>query len=325
MRALDLKDVEVLETRRVDRAPKIGELVGNRFIVRVRGHAGDPRPILARLEAEGGFPNYFGVQRFGVVRPVTHVVGKLICRGDLERAVWTYIANPIAGEQPEVFEARARLEAERDLRAALKYYPPFLTFERQMIHHLVDRPGDWVGALRALPSNLATMFVYAYQSLLFNRVVTARLERGIPLNEPQVGDLVLGLTGDDTPDRSRFIPVSADNLEKVRRQCARGKALVSGVIIGHDVPLASGVQGEIEAAVLEEAGVTREEFLVPDFPEVASSGTRREMLAPLGPVTLERGEDANGPYLEYRFFLNKGTYATSLLREVLKSPAASYA
>ncbi len=330
--ALGIRDVEILDAFRVDRAPKIGELVGNRFVVRVRRFPTSldeaetrARAVLDRLRDAGGFPNYFGVQRFGVVRPITHVVGRLITKRDLAGAVWTYVANPIDGEPPEVANARARLERERDPRAALSYYPGYLTFERQMLHHLAENPDDWAGALRALPHNLAMMFVYAHQSHLFNCIVTERLRRGIGLNDPQDGDYVVGLASDGTPDRSRYIPVSADNQAKVRRQCLKGKALVTGVIYGTDVPLAGGPQGEIERAAIEAAGVTRDDFLIPDYPEIGSTGTRREMLAPLGPVTLERGSDDAGEYLELRFFLNKGTYATSLLREVMKARTAAYA
>src|ERR1051325_4349582 len=98
VRALDLKDVEILETRRADRAPKIGELVGNRFQIRVRAARGDPQPCLDRIAAEGGFPNYFGLQRFGVLRPITHLVGEQIVRGNLAEAVRLYVGHPVPTE-----------------------------------------------------------------------------------------------------------------------------------------------------------------------------------------------------------------------------------
>lgn len=330
--ALGIRDVEILEAFRVDRAPKIGELVGNRFDIAVRETAipfeeaeARAKAILARLETAGGFPNYFGVQRFGVVRPLTHVMGRLLTEGRYEEAVWTYCANPLPGEEPVVFEARERLTRERDPKAALRYYPTFLSFERQMLHHLAENPGDYVGAIRAVPTNLAMMFVYAHQSLLFNRMIAKRMQRGLALGVPEPGDLVAGLTPDGTPDRSRFIPVSERNLEKARRQCAKGRALVTGLIVGTDVETAKGAQGEIEEEVLREAGVKREDFLLLDLPEIASVGTRRELLAPLGPVTLARETDAHGELLRFRFFLGKGTYATSFLREVLKSGVGAYA
>jgi tRNA pseudouridine13 synthase len=329
VRALQLKDVDVLETRRVDRAPKIGELVGNRFAVRVRGAEADAEPrmraTLAALDRAGGFPNYFGVQRFGVLRPVTHLVGEALLRGDLERAVRLYVGHPMASEPEEAREARAFFDASNDAEASLRRYPRHMGFERTMLAHLAERPDDWEGALLRLPSNLRSMFVYAAQSLLFNRIVTRRLDAGMGLNEPHLGDLVVGVDAEGRPEKERLHLVAPRNHERVRRLCAAGGALVTGAIFGSEAPLAQGAMGEIERAVVEEAGYRREDYRVPKLPEVASRGTRRELLAPLGPVTAGSARDEHGEFLELAFFLLKGSYATCLLREVMKSEAAAYA
>ncbi|HLE96443.1 MAG TPA: tRNA pseudouridine(13) synthase TruD, partial [Candidatus Thermoplasmatota archaeon] len=94
VRALAIRDVDILDTFRTARAPKIGELAGNRFEIVVRDLAvpveeatASAAAAVARLQDAGGFPDYFGLQRFGVVRPVTHVVGERILRGDLAAAV----------------------------------------------------------------------------------------------------------------------------------------------------------------------------------------------------------------------------------------------
>jgi tRNA pseudouridine13 synthase len=323
VRALDLKDVEVLDTRRVDRAPKIGELVGNRFVLRIRGASGSPKETIDQLAALGGFPNYFGVQRFGVIRPVTHFVGQAILRGDLREAVRLYVGNPVPEEPEESRIARAAYEKEG--AAALPLYPRHLGFERDMVAHLAQRPDDFEGALMRLPANLRTMFVYAAQSLLFNRILSRRLGAGIGINDPQVGDLVAGIDVDGRPEKERLHRVTERNHARVAKLCQGGKALVTGVLFGSDVPLAEGPMGDIERKVVEEAGYTRETLLVPHLPEVASFGTRRELLAPLGPVRVGDGADEHGPYWELSFFLLKGSYATCLLREAMKSPAAAFA
>lgn len=330
VRALDIRDVEVLETRRVDRAPKIGELVGNRFVIRVRDMdaplAKSSELMAATLAAlPGGFPNYFGVQRFGVLRPVTHKVGHAIIRGDLEEAVRLYVGNPVADEPADARAARTVFEETRDPVAALPHYPRHLSFERQMLDHLTRAPGDHAGALLALPQNLRSMFVYAAQSILFNRIVARRLEAGMGLNEPHVGDIVVAVDADGRPEKSTPHRVTSVNRERVARLCANGGALVTGVLFGSDVPLAEGRMGEIERAVIAESGYEPHDLLIPHLPEVKSWGTRRELLAPLGPVRHASGEDQHGAYLELSFFLLKGSYATCLLREVMKSEAAAFA
>jgi len=323
VRALALRDVEVLETRRVDRAPKIGELVGNRFIIRVRDHEGSAAPILARLEQEGGFPNYFGVQRFGVLRPVTHLVGQAILRGDLREAVRLYAGNPSLHEPDDARVAREGYE--REGAAALPLYPRHLSFEREMLRHLAQHPDDFEGALLALPRNLLTMFAYAAQSLAFNRILARRMQAGLGLNDPHEGDIVFGIDADGKPDKARLHHVTPRNHARVQKLCREGRSLVSGVLYGSEVPLARGEMGALEAKVVAELGWTREDFLVQHLPEVASHGARRELLAPLGPVRLQEGEDAAGAYAELSFFLLKGSYATCMLREVMKSEAAAFA
>jgi tRNA pseudouridine13 synthase len=194
-----------------------------------------------------------------------------------------------------------------------------------MLAHLADRPKDWEGAILRLPGNLRTMFVYAAQSLLFNRMVTARLARGLGLNEPLLGDLVAGVDAEGRPDKDRLHRVTERNLARVERLCREGRALVTGAIPGSDTALAEGVMGDIERKVIADAGYSPQDWRIPHLPEVASFGTRRELLAPLGTVATGMGTDEGGDWLEMSFFLLKGSYATCLLREVMKSEAAAFA
>ncbi len=331
--ALDIRDVEILETHRVDRAPKIGELVGNRFILRIRNtHAPatealeTARAALKELaDIDGGFPNYFGPQRFGTVRPITHLVGDAILHGNLEEAVRRYVGNPQPGEPTDVSKARANWDATRDHEKALHEFPRFLSFERMMVERLLAKSDDYEGALLSLPGNLRTMFVYAAQSVLFNKILSRRLTRGMGLNEPHIGDLVVGLDAEGRPERENQHPVTSRNLARVTRLCSQRRALVTGAIYGSQSTLATGEPGEIEHAVIEESGYTSDMFRTIHLPEVSSKGTRRELLAPLGPVRCDTTKDAHGDYLELSFFLLKGSYATSLLRELMKTPAADLA
>jgi tRNA pseudouridine13 synthase len=66
--ALRNDDFEVLEAARHRRKLKIGALRGNRFRLRLRDVDADRQALEARLDRlrSGGFPNYFGPQRFGL-------------------------------------------------------------------------------------------------------------------------------------------------------------------------------------------------------------------------------------------------------------------
>ena len=124
-------------------------------------------------EATVGVPNYFGQQRFGSRRPVTHVVGLAIARNDPREAVRLYAGNPAETEPDDTRAARDRVDeafgvdaavagagiaggaaaadvadAERsaadgtgdgDWGACLDAIPGKLRFERSMVHRLADR------------------------------------------------------------------------------------------------------------------------------------------------------------------------------------------
>ena len=68
-----------------------------------------------------------------------------------------------------------RFSATRDPAPALHALPVQMNYERAMLHHLVERPGDYAGALQVLPPKLLSMFVSAFQSYLFNLALSRRL------------------------------------------------------------------------------------------------------------------------------------------------------
>lgn len=328
--ALDLGDVEVLETYRVDRAPKLGEHTGNAFRVRVRALEADLDEVETRARAirealldAGGFPNFFGPQRFGSVRPVTHLVGREIVRGRLDEAVWTYIAYPSRHDPPEVRESREQLWADRDVERAREQIPDHFDYEHELIDHLTQAPGDYAGALTELPLNLARLFVSAYQSWLFNRALTRRAARAPP-HVAREGDVLHPIRADGTVDDERAIDVRARNLERCRAATRRGKGVPTAALPGYDTPKAGGLQGEIEATVLAEEPVTADGFRVPELPKLAADGTRRATWCPLQELDVRADEDDRGEFLELDFFLPKGSYATCLLREFMKTDPTRY-
>jgi tRNA pseudouridine13 synthase len=299
----------------------IGDLVGNRFQVRVTDTSLRGDELIASLDGTaaalmglGGFPNFFGVQRFGAVRPITHQVGRWIVRGELERAVMTYAANPLPPENEEAMAARARLDRDRDFATALDYYPRTLTFERMVIGYLARNPGDHAGAIQVLPPNLQMMFVHAYQSYLFNRMVSERLRRGLPLDRPLVGDVVLPADRMGLPDHDHGVPVTSSNVDLVERQVRNRRAFVSAVLFGSASVLAEGEMGEIERKVIAEEGLDMKDFMVPQLHQCSSKGTRREVLGRISDLCYQTVD--NG--VLFSFALDKGCYATTFLREFMK-------
>ncbi|MDS0474467.1 tRNA pseudouridine(13) synthase TruD [Natrinema sp. 1APR25-10V2] len=266
-----------------------------------------------------GVPNFFGQQRFGSRRPVTHEVGLAIARGDWEGAVMAYLGNPTGAEPEGTQEARAFVEETRDWQEALERVPNRLRYERSMIHALAEHDGEpgpetFRAALERVPSNLQRLFVHAAQSYAFNLMLSERLERGLPFDRPVAGDVVCFSDTDapdglELPDTDRLQRVDERRVDSVTRHCERGRAFVTAPLVGTETELADGEQGEIERAVLDELGLDPADFDLPG--EFHSTGTRRAMLVRTD-LALETEP------LTLAFALPKGSYATVVLREYLK-------
>ncbi len=322
---ITIGDVQIDNLYTSDRPVKIGGLYGNHFTITIRDINRNVdtmalQHVVTHLQKIGGFPNFYGIQRFGIIRPITHVVGKYLVRGDFEQAVMTYIGNPLESEEQELFDIRKNLEQTRDYAAALHQYPAPFTFEKAMLNALVHDPHDFVSALKELPKNLLTMFIYAYQAYLFNKLLSERIRQNLPLNEALPGDVILpvrkGVITTET------IPVTEHNSEKVNTQLSRGKALISGVLFGSDSPFSGGVMGEIERRVIEEEKLNPRDFIIPEIPFISSSGLRRPLLARVDSLEYDISEDdlhEGKQALTLSFSLPKGSYATSLLREIMKA------
>jgi tRNA pseudouridine13 synthase len=344
--AADLPDLDEVRYEVVGRAGRpilFGDLAGNEFTVRIRD-ADRPDQVAAvatELQSFGGtaeqsgasgvrgagdtddttavgVPNYFGQQRFGSKRPVSHEVGLAIVREDWERAVMTYVGNPSEREPQETRDARAFVEETRDWTAALDEFPGYLGYERSMLHRLAeggDDSDDFRAALEELPTNLQQLFVNAAQSYIFNRILSERLGRGLPFDRPVAGDVACFADSDAPegvalPDAERTQRVTASRVDSVTRHCERGRAFVTAPLVGTETELGEGEPGEIERAVLDEVGVEPAEFDLPG--EFHSEGTRRAILVR---TELTTGRDP----LELSFALPRGSYATVLLREFTKA------
>jgi len=320
-----LRNVIIENIYTSDHPVKIGNLTGNRFEVIVRNLNKNIKPdsikkIASSIEKYGGFPNFYGIQRFGAIRPITHVVGKHIVKDDFEKAVMTYVSNPILGEDEESYSLRKQLEKTHDFKEALKSYPNHLNFEKAILNKLVVNPKDYVGALKELPKNLLSMFIYAYQSYLFNEVLSERIKRKLPLNKAIVGDIILPIRNGVVDLDS--IVVEDHNIEKINRQISKNKAVVSGILFGSDSIFSEGEMGEIEHKIIDKEKIDPRDFIIPDMPNISSSGSRHPILAFVKDLSFELFNDdlnKDRKAVVLKFELRKGCYGTSLLREFMKS------
>ena len=277
-------------------------LAGNAFKIVIKEIALSPaetkermEKIRQELEQFGGVPNFFGHQRFGTRRAITHLVGKHILRGDWETAAMTFLAKPSEFEHPESKLARQELSRTRDFAEAFLSFPSQLRHEKAMLAHLSKHSTDYVGAFHRLPIRLCQLFVNAYQSFLFNKFLSERVKQDIPFNRVQKGEYSLQVKNRD------------------------GLALP---IVGYKQPLSHGTQGEIEKKILEEEDITPEQFHISGMPRISAEGELRTALLSMEDFEVSKPtKDSVSPakkQVELGFTLGKGSYATVVLREFMK-------
>ncbi|MCC7576958.1 MAG: tRNA pseudouridine(13) synthase TruD [Methanomethylovorans sp.] len=324
---INIKDVQMTPLGRYRRAVELGDLRGNIFQITIRDIDIDTTELKQRMDgitseihAIGGVPNFFGIQRFGAIRPVTHLVGEALVRGSPEEAAMIYIAASFKEEPEETRIARDEVKSSRDFGQGLKTFPPRLRYERAMMHYLVEHPGDYKGSFSMLTETMSRMFVHAFQSYIFNRTICARIQAGIPLNHAIEGDIVCFKNSDSLPDTSKTQHVTAINLDGMNNLIRRGRAFVTAPLFGYDTEMASGIPGEIESAIIEELKLTPEDFQLQEIPSMASRGQRREILLNVQPRFEILADELNTEKLKVMvdFSLPKGSYATTVLREYMK-------
>lgn len=308
------------------RAPsplRLGDHWGNSFRVRVTGipHppgcAGEMSEGIAReISIVGGVPNFYGYQRFGFPRANSQIVGRMMLEGNFEGAVMEYLSVPYRGEDPEIMDLRRALGEDRDFGKALRSFPPRLSHERSMLAHLESHPRDYLGALRRLPRGLLGLFPRAYQAYLFNLALSARMAGKDPF---------LAREGDILQTADGLLPVGRDlSVQDARRMVESGRGRLVYSVIGY----ASRAEGPLSQDVLDvmgKEGVRSSLFYVRQLPDLSPKGSYRPIIVPaagMGVGVPKEGE--GGTDLQVSFKLMKGSYATMVLREFMKSPMDAY-
>jgi len=163
---VNVKEIQVRPVGYVREMLSLFYLLGNNFTITIKSIK-EPKGTVEKritqtvqeLETIGGIPNFFGHQRFGTTRPITHLVGKAIIQGDFEEAAMLFLAKPSVHEHPASRQARQEIETPKNFKQALENFPKQLRFERLMLNHLVDNPSDFTGAFQRLPPKLQALFV----------------------------------------------------------------------------------------------------------------------------------------------------------------------
>jgi tRNA pseudouridine13 synthase len=148
---------------------------GNKFLVTLRSLQPDAvKQVLEALEfvRQDGIPNYFDDQRFGSVGFSGEFVAQPWCLGNYERTVWLALADANEHDRPdERAEKQALRDHWGDWQTCKKKLRP--SNRRSIITFLADRPDDFRGAVGRLRVDLRGIYLAAFQSAMWNRLLAA--------------------------------------------------------------------------------------------------------------------------------------------------------
>lgn len=296
------KDIKVYNPSWHSEKISIGDLKENHFKITIRQITSFTKPLLEKTIIEcfqeikkNGLLNYFGEQRFGVSREVTSEVGKHLIFKDYKQAVLVYLTKLSPFDSLEVKQARQDLLLNKDFKKWCSVFPLKDGFERTLLNHLSKHPDDYFGAFKTLSRPMQFLFVHAYQSFLFNEMINYRLDNKLSLSTPLPEDKVIN-------------------------------GVVALQLFGYDSKFSEGKLGEMEKDIFKREGINFKHFYNKDYNTLSCKGDFRESIIfprDLKLLSIEE-DDLNQKDLPgslkatVSFVLDKGQYATVLIRELIK-------
>ncbi len=301
--ALNPDGVKVVSAQRHSNKLKLGHLKGNRFSIVIRGvstAAAQLVPEILDILGKRGVPNYFGYQRYGA-QGNSHLIGAAMLRRDWRGCVDNLIGAPDA-VRDEGWSSAIRAYQNGTPDEALQMFPRHCRTERDVLQRLAARPGEYEKAFSAVHPRLKKLYLSAVQSFLFDQAVARRIN--------QIEEL---LTGDLACKHVNGACFLVEDAAAEQGRAAAFEISASGPMFGCKMKRPEGVVWELEHEILERAGVALPQFDMPGG--LRLEGERRPLRVPAGDLAWSAAGDA----VTVEFTLPKGSYATSLVREITKT------
>ncbi len=160
------------------------DIIGNEFQITLRDlHQADVTRMQGLLPGVmAGVPNYFDDQRFGSLGHSGQFVAHPWCLGDYERALFLAIAEENVHDRPREREQKEILRTQwgkwQECKDQLDR-----SHRRSIVTYLVDHPTDFRRALALLRTDLRSIYMAAFQSYLWNEIVSRWMQRQLPAEQ----------------------------------------------------------------------------------------------------------------------------------------------
>ena len=262
------------------------DMIGNHFKLKITGCQNG----LSTFTEYDKILNFYGYQRFGSKRPVTHLIGKAILQRDFKKAVSLILSFTSTYDSKENTEIREKLSDEENYE---KYYDkvPFqMDIERMVLKEMIEH-GEPIRAIRIIPVSLRRFYIQAYQSFIFNQSLSAAFLDGENLFEAQSGDVCFNSHG--------IIGKYVKGLEQS----------LALPFVGYSYYKKTRFDFQI-SKILQQEEISPKDFFIKEMQEVSSEGGFRQAAIRCSNYS------SNDNVVE--FSLSRGSFATILLREIMK-------
>ena len=276
---------------------KKSHIMGNQFQIKISNVTkGNISEFISQLQ---NIPNFYGLQRFGSERLVTHLVGREIIKRNFKRAVELFLCHTTEHDTQFSKEIREKCKDPNNYGRVLKIVPRGMDLERNILRALVNGK-DYVGALRSVPINIRRLFVHAYQAYMFNETLSDSIEKG---------ETIINCSNDDF-------------CFKLENQLTLGKLLKytgqdsSNLVPAMHLPGYSfkPTEGRFEknlSFIMKEENISSKDFYLKEMQELSVEGGFRQL-----PLLVN--DFSYSDNLSISFKIPVGSYATILLRELMK-------
>lgn len=165
-----------------------GQVKGNRFTIVVRTEQDiATETIQKKLEtiATDGFPNFYGVQRFGN-RLLNPILGKNIVSGNLQEALKIFLTATGPFDIPLYHEVRTQAATHfgdwQAMKTVFDTLPYSFRHERAILASLIENPNQLRKALMTVADQVK-FWVYGYTSFLVNHLLSRVMQGELEIPE----------------------------------------------------------------------------------------------------------------------------------------------
>ena len=262
------------------------DMIGNHFKLKISECQND----LESFTEYEKILNFYGYQRFGSKRPVTHLIGKAILQMDFSKAVDLILSFTSSYDSKENTEIRQKLSDKANYQQYFDQVPVQMDIERMVLKEMIEH-GEPIRAIRVIPISLRRFYIQAYQSFIFNQSLSAAFLDGENLFEAQSGDVCFDYNG----IIGKYVKGMDQNL-----------ALP---FVGYSYYKKTRFDFQI-SKILEQEEVSPKDFFIKEMQEASSEGGFRQAAIHCSNYSVHDNV--------VEFSLSRGSFATILLREIMK-------